>query len=187
MQNTLIQAITDAINLMLLDKGLTNYINNFEIHMLPPTTQEEIDRRENLSSLVGITRDIINLTDEVEDKASKLKIMKSLVSNVVTDSDILTIIQDEIDRVEEEKETDEADEEVDMGDEFDGEEESETSYSRSESEKVDLGDLFSEEPTETETATTQTTEIESPAEETTTGELPAPDSLGIDFTQNQNF
>ena len=45
-QNTLIQMITDAINLMLLDKGLDSYINKFTIHMLTPSTQEEIDRQE---------------------------------------------------------------------------------------------------------------------------------------------
>ena len=51
-QNTYIQALTDAINLMLLDKGLDSYVNKFELHMVPPTTQEEIDRRDNTASKV---------------------------------------------------------------------------------------------------------------------------------------
>ena len=45
-QNTILQALTDAINLMCIDKGLDNYVNKFTLHMVIPTTQEEIDRRE---------------------------------------------------------------------------------------------------------------------------------------------
>lgn len=184
LQNTFIQAITDAVNIMLMNKNLESYINNFEIHMQPPTTQEEIDRRDNLSSLVGITRDILSLTDEVEDKASKLKILKSLLSNVVDDSDIITVIQDEIDRLEkEENPEDISDEgspmakELGLGDE--GERDS------SGEEEMDLGDLFGG---ETETETSTSAEVEpTEAPEETVGELPTPDSLGIDFTQNQNF
>ena len=183
-QNTLVQALTDAINLMLVDKGLTKYINNFEIHMLPPTTQEEIDRRDNLSNLVSITRDILNLTDEVEDKVAKLKILKSLISNVVDDSDILSVIQEEIDRLQEEQEHSTTDEDGDdmakdlgLGDEG--------SDIGSDSDNMDLGDLLGN---ETDTETSTATEVEpTEAPEETIGELPTPDSLGIDFTQNQNF
>lgn len=186
LQNTFIQALTDAINIMLVDKGLTNYINNFEIHMQPPTTQEEIDRRDNLSSLVGITRDILNLTDEVEDKASKLKILKSLLSNVVDDSDIIAVIQGEIDRLESEDKTGQPDEGSDMASELGlGDEEPREREGSSGEEDMDLGDLLGGE-TETSISSTETTTTETPAEETI-GELPTPDSLGIDFTQNQNF
>ena len=52
-------------------------------------------------------------------------------------------------------------------------------------EDMDLGDLLGGE-TETSISSTETTTTETPAEETI-GELPTPDSLGIDFTQNQNF
>lgn len=100
-QNTIIQAITDAINLMLLDKGLDAYVNEFTIHMLPPTTQEEIDRRDNLSSKVQLTSDIMTMLADIEDPVAKLKILKSLISNVINDTDIIQILQDEIDRLKE--------------------------------------------------------------------------------------
>lgn len=101
-QNTVLQALTDAINLMLLDKGLSTYVNKFELHMLPPTTQEEIDRRENLSSKIQITSDIMNTLNDVEDPIVKLKILKSLLGNIVDDNDVMQILGDYIEKAEEE-------------------------------------------------------------------------------------
>lgn len=101
-QNALIQAITDAVNLMLLDKGLDSYVNEFVIHMLPPTTQEEIDRRDNLSSKVQLTTDIMNMLADIEDPVAKLKILKSLLANVIDDNDIIQVLQEQIEKLEEE-------------------------------------------------------------------------------------
>ena len=39
-QNTMLQALTDAINLFLIDAGLDNFVNKFKLHMLPPTPTE---------------------------------------------------------------------------------------------------------------------------------------------------
>jgi len=99
-QNTILQALTDAINLMLLDKGLDSYVNKFELHMLPPTTQEEIDRRANLSSKIQIATDIMNTLGEMEDPIAKIKILKSLLSNVVSDTDIIQILETYIEEME---------------------------------------------------------------------------------------
>lgn len=101
-QNTLIQCITDAINLMLIDKGLQRYINKFTLKMLPPTTQEEIDRRENLNSRVDVVNNIMSTLEGIEDTASRLKILKSLMSGIIQDTEIIQILQDEIDRLEQE-------------------------------------------------------------------------------------
>ena len=101
-QNTLIQAITDAINLMLLDKGLDSYVNKFTIKMQSPTTQEEVDRRANEGTYINMIQDIMNLIDgtEIENASAKLTILKSLLSNIIPDVDVLQIIQDEIDKME---------------------------------------------------------------------------------------
>ena len=101
-QNTIIQALTDAINLMLIDKGLESYVNEFTIHMLPPTTQEEIDRRESLSSKVQLCSDIMNMLGDIEDAVVKLKILKNLLANIVTDAEVMAEIQAYIDKMEEE-------------------------------------------------------------------------------------
>ena len=113
-QNTIVQAITDVVNLFLLDRGLKGYVNNFTIKMLSPTTQEEIDRRENLSNKVALTSDIMNmLTDTgIEDTETKLKILKSLLSNILTDGEVISLIQEEIDKLEEQKEEAATNEEI---------------------------------------------------------------------------
>lgn len=103
-QNTILQALTDAVNLLLLDRNLIKYVNEFTLHMLPPTTQEELDRRENLSSKVQLTSDIMNMLSDIENTETKLKILKSLLSNVLTNGEVISLIQDEIDKLENEKE-----------------------------------------------------------------------------------
>lgn len=124
-QNAFIQAITDAVNLILLDKGLTSYINAFTIRMQTPATQEEKDRRENANNYVNTIQSIMGLLDGIEDQATKLKILKSLLSTVITDPDVMTYIQDEIDKLETEEEpteegTEEGEEE--FGSDFSSEE-----------------------------------------------------------------
>ncbi len=101
-QNTVLQALTDAINLMLLDKGLNSYVNQFELKMLPPTTQEEIDRRDNLSSKIQIATDIMNTLSDIEDPIAKIKILKSLLSAIVNDSEVIAIIEEYIEKLEKE-------------------------------------------------------------------------------------
>lgn len=110
-QATVIQALTDCINLMLIDKGLDSYVNKFDLHMVPPTTQEEIDRRDNMANKVSITRDVMDLVADIEDPAARLTILKSLLSNIITDADVLEVLQREI-----EKMGDEVDNEAPVGD-----------------------------------------------------------------------
>ena len=42
----------------------------------------------------------MNLLGEVEDASAKLKILKSLLSNIVNDNEIISIIQEQIDNLE---------------------------------------------------------------------------------------
>lgn len=116
-QSTLIQMIKDIINLILLDKGLDSYINNFEIHMQAPVTQEDIDRRENQNTKVQLSSDIMNMLADVENPLSRLKILKNLIKNIVTDEEIITTIDAEIQQIEESQKTNdqtEQNEEIEM-------------------------------------------------------------------------
>lgn len=115
-QNTILQALTDAINLMLIDKGLLAYVNQFTLRMTTPITQEEIDKREATSNQIRNATDILNMLGDVEDPIVKLKILKSLLATVTTDSDILDFIQDQIDMLEEAAQPEEvnSDEEEDL-------------------------------------------------------------------------
>ena len=149
--------------------------------MLAPTTQEEIDRRDNLSSKVGLTADIMNMLTDIEDPATKLKILKSLLSTVITDASVIALIQDEIDKIEsEQEETSPSDESV-VDDEM-GEDEDYGSgggYSVS-GIADDLGLTSDEEPMD---------EVDSiePDIETSESDLPTPEDLGVgDLTDNNN-
>lgn len=106
-QNTIIQMLTDAINLILIDTGNDAYINKFTLKMQAPTTQEEVDRRDNLSNKVGLVRDIMDTLGDIENPATKLKILKSLLSNTISDTDVIQLIDEEIENLEAENDSDE--------------------------------------------------------------------------------
>lgn len=183
-QNTVIQAITDAINLMLLDKGLDSYVNEFTIHMLPPTTQEEIDRRDNLSSKVALTNDIMGMLDGIQDPISKLKILKSLLANVINNNEIIGIIQEEIEKLEVEGDSESTEE-------FDTDEMGDDSFGMSDSD-FSNGDSFNSDFMSDDTGTDVDTEGESESTfddttetDTETAVLPSGDDLGVDLTSDQ--
>lgn len=171
-QNTVIQTITDAINLQLLDKGLSSYINKFTIRMQAPTTQEELDRRDNMSNKIGIVSDMMNIFGDIDDPVAKLKILKNLVSNVVTDDEIIQLLQEEIDRLEAEG-IDTSNESSDTEGSFDDLGGGSSEFD--DSEPLDLDGTDDEIPTDMDL-------------EDTTDELPTPDDLGMDMTNNdQDF
>lgn len=169
-QSTVTQCITDVINILLLDKGLKKYINKFTIKMLPPTTQEEIDRRNSMDSRISIINNILMLLDPIEDPSAKLAITKELLSDVINNSEVIDIIQEQIDKLKEQVE------EVIPGDE----------------DSNDMGGMFQDasidgsaqdfgpEPDMGEIS--QETAEESNAGEETI--LPSPSQLGQDFTDN---
>lgn len=170
-QNALIQALTSAINIMLIDKGQDSYINQFTIHMQPPTTREEIDRRDNMASRIQIVGDIMNLVSDVEDAATKLKILKALISNVINDDEVISLIQDEIDKLEDELQSvnnesnEPSDEPIGPGGQNDF---------------AEPMDLDAELGLDNET---DTSDLDNSSEEDA-GELPTPEELGLDMTDN---
>lgn len=171
-QNTLIQTITDAINLMLLDKGLDNYVNEFTIQMLPPTTQEEIDRRDNLSSKVQLTSDIMTMLADIEDPSAKMKILKILLSNVIDDTDIIQILQEQIDTLEENAASvEESEEGLDEESEMD-------------SGSSDLNSAVSADELPEVGATEEDAAAEGAESSADDALLPTPDDLGVDLTDS---
>ena len=112
MQSSLCDMITDMINLILIDTGYPRYIGRFHIKMQSPVTQEEIDRKADLSNTLRNVSDIMNTLQDVQTVSSKLKILKSLLSECLADQDITDILQKEIEKLEkEEKEGEEPKEE----------------------------------------------------------------------------
>lgn len=173
-QNTICQMITDLINLFLIDKGLTNYVNRFSIRMQAPVTQEELDRREDMRNRMGVVNDIISQTDRVvKDEVLKLKIVKSLLSTTVSDPEVITLLQEQIDKLE-------ADEEETPKEDRD-EEKDETDITIK-NELPRPSSIDREEPT------FELPEEEAETEEVTAEEessyLPSPSELQTDMTQN---
>ena len=117
--------LTDAINLILIDTENDSYINRFTIKMLPPTTQEEVDRRENLANKVSLISDIMNVLTDVDDPVVKLRILKSMLATTLTDGEVVEILQEQIDKLMAEQEStetpieDESMDDENLGDLFD--------------------------------------------------------------------
>lgn len=169
-QNALIQMVTDAINILLIDRGLPNYVNKFKLKMQQPTTKEEKERREMVETKVRFVESVNGLLSDVDDQILKLKITKTLLSDAIQNNEVITLLQDQIDQLEHD-----AKEEVTSDSEeiADGLSEEENSM------PLDLGsDLGGVEPLSGEE------ERSEPHEAPDNGELPTPSDLGIDFTDN---
>lgn len=101
-QNIFCQMITDVINLFLIDKGMSNKIGKFTIRMQAPLTQEELDKRENLRNRMGVVNDVMSqISGVVNDETLKLKILKELLSQTLSDTNVVSLLQEHIDKLEE--------------------------------------------------------------------------------------
>lgn len=122
-QNAIIQALTDAISLFLLNKGLTSYLNNFTLKMKAPVTQEEIDYRAELTNKINAISSIQGLFTDVEDKVRRLKILKTLLAalnygdelNAEIDAEIKAL-EEAAAKAEEESEEESSDDTSELGD-----------------------------------------------------------------------
>jgi hypothetical protein len=171
LQNTLSQAITDLINLFLLDRGLVKYINKFTIRMQAPITQEELDRRDNKRNKVGVINDIMQQLGEIQNPVIKLKILKSLLADSLTDVEVISLLQEQIDELEAAGITEES-EEVPPEDTETGGGGLSTPVEQSQSEPE-----IEEVPEETPAPEAEPEDEES--------YLPSPEELGVDLTVNQ--
>ena len=173
-QQAMIYMLTDAVNILLIDRGLDKYVNKFTLKMQPPITQEELDKRDNTSSLIGICDDVMRLTEQIEDPIIKLKMTKSLLSSAISNQEVISYIQDYIDKLKaeaEEQAAAEAEEPgADSGDDFDMDFDFGGGGSSSGGD-LDFGDLGGE-------AESEPMEMGG-AEES----LPTPNDLGMDMTE----
>ena len=175
-QNTFCQMITDLVNLMLYDRGLMAYINKFTIRMQTPVTQEELDRRDDKKNRIGVVGDIMLQLNDVQDPVVKLKILKSLLSDSLSDVDVIDLLQKYIDDVENGSE--------ETPTETEGGEEPAPSMSSEPSEPRNLTPFPETPEVPEETGETETEVISEPAGDSY---LPSPAELNIDATDNSQF
>ncbi len=139
-QNALIQMLTDAINLFLLNKGCKSYLNNFTLKMKAPVTQEEIDYRTEFTNKINAISSLQGLFTDVEDKARRLRILKALIAPLNYGDEVMAEIDAEIAAVEEAAA--QAEEEAALeGDEVEATEAPAETNDTEEVEDVDLGTL----------------------------------------------
>ena len=176
-QNILTQLLKDIFNLILLDKGLDSYINNFEVHIQPPVTQEDIDRMENQSTKVQLSRDIMDMLSDIEDAPARLKILKSLLKNIVTDPDIITELDEQIELAVAEKEPVEEPQQNNT----DSDDDSEIFSLKDEDESSITDDSEYTEKSDDDMYTDINTDEGDTSEKSYDTILPSPDQLGIDL------
>lgn len=173
LQNAFLQALTDAINLFCIDAGLDAYVNQFTLKMQTPTTQEELDRTDSQSNRIGIVSELMNILSDISNERIKLQILKTMLASTITDPEVLSLIQEQIDELEEqdsmpsEEESSMEDIDMDMTD-FSSEDEGETGSLESDA----LG---------TSNTETETKQEEQPSDQTI---LPTPEDIGVDMTDN---
>lgn len=95
-QNAMLQAITDAINLFLINRGCRSYLNNFVLKMKAPLSQEEKDYREDLGSRVTAISNLQSLFSDVESKSRRLEILKTLIGTLNYGDAIMQELDQEI-------------------------------------------------------------------------------------------
>ena len=176
-QNILTQLLKDIFNLILLDKGLDSYINNFEVHIQPPVTQEDIDRMENQSTKVQLSRDIMDMLSDIEDTPARLKILKSLMKNIVTDPDIITELDEQIELAIGEKDPGEETQQNNM----DSDDDSGRFSLKDEDESSITNDSEDTEKSDNDMYTDINTDEGDTSEKSYDTILPSPDQLGIDL------
>lgn len=98
-QNILCQMMTDVINLFLIDRGLDSYVNKFRIRMEAPITQEEIDKRADKDTRIRYINDLMGQFADIDDKAVKLTIFKSLLGDTIGNPEVISYLQDYIDEL----------------------------------------------------------------------------------------
>jgi len=136
--------------------------------MQAPVTQEELDRRDNKRNKVGVINDIMQQLGEIQNPIIKLKILKSLLADSLTDVEVISLLQQQIDELEVLgiKETEE------------GEEQPEPQLSTPVESPEPVVPETPEEETQPEEAP------EAPAEDEESY-LPSAEELGVDLTVNK--
>lgn len=92
-QNAYIQGITTLINIFALDKGLDDYVNNFTVKMVSPSTIEDSERDSTMSERMGLISDFIELLgDQYSDQTVK-DVFEYFVDTYLSDNELSEILK----------------------------------------------------------------------------------------------
>lgn len=185
-QSCICDMVQDMVNLILIDTGYPRYIGRFKIKMQAPVTQEEIDRKQDLSNTLRNISDIMNTLGDVQTTSSKLKILKSLLGECLNDQEIVNILEEEIKKQEKEDQPEEKEDETSTEnygtggfEDFGSENEPTDNFEEEPIEEP----VAPERETSTEEQPIENTPTEQPSE-SSDDNLPSFDELGVDGTVN---
>lgn len=105
-QNALITGVTTLLNLFALDRGQTDYINNFTVKMLSPSTTEDAERDETLDTRINIVDRLLTLIpDESVRPKTKKDMLVYYMSNYLSETEVAQMLEDDttLDEVPKEK------------------------------------------------------------------------------------
>lgn len=97
-QTAYMSGITDLINVFAYKRGLTKYINDFNIKMVSPSAVEDNERDEKLRAHTDIIRDLMNVIDtEKYTDDTKKKVLNYLIQSMLQDNELNDILSKAVD------------------------------------------------------------------------------------------
>lgn len=92
-QTAYMSGITDLINVFAYKRGLSKYINDFNIKMVSPSAVEDNERDEKLRAHTDIIRDLMNVIDtESYTDDTKKKVLNYLIQSMLQDNELNDIL-----------------------------------------------------------------------------------------------
>lgn len=93
-QNAYISGVTTLINLFAINRGLTDYVNNFTIKMVSPSTAEDQEHDEMLDNRINMTSGFMDLLSSEVDDLPKLRrdILKFFINDFIGEPEIGAIL-----------------------------------------------------------------------------------------------
>lgn len=92
-QNAYIQGITTLINIFALDKNLDEYVNNFTVKMVSPSTMEDQERDEQMGSRMDLIGTFIDLLGERYTDETIKEVFEYFVDYYLSDNELSEILK----------------------------------------------------------------------------------------------
>jgi len=109
LQTAIIRGITTLINYYLIDRGMPNSINEFQVRMVTPSTVEDSEREEMLQNRIQITSAFLMLFNDLGDVVDKEKMINFVADYIMREPAVKDMIDKEK-LLKDKEETDETDE-----------------------------------------------------------------------------
>lgn len=94
-QNAYISGITTLINLYALDKGLPDYVNQFTVKMVSPSSTEDNERDESMSSKMDLIGSFVELLGDAYSPDTKKQVFEYLLSTMMSEPEIVEILKED--------------------------------------------------------------------------------------------